>query len=396
MSETNGHQALLEPVPDLAQLEDSADKSTKQRKSGATRGRPKRINIIIDAGNGRVKFAIGDYFDHFPSIVTIVKQPSQFLAGAFSIKNKHYIVGDDQDSIPDYEDRHLISQTKDGKTQFFPHMVIAALTYHPDVLSSAVRANKQNNVRKLLIDIDCLALTTATNLKKELDKVSEFTKDGITYQIEWGYLTQLAEGFGAAIVANQMIKKLDQTAKMFHILDMGRGTLTLTPYGVAEDKPICRLQKPGRGGGVSIVLEYFAYKANTGDGESYDLERLSKALDRSRVNPDGSYSTRASMSNEDLGERIKAALNDWITKHPSVIPIFRKVDDALTDGGYVFCTGGGFKIEPISHYITSHPTFKNYKERLIVLPSPQDINLTGLLKLQDKNLTDLIGDKDHA
>ena len=137
--EVRGHKD--EPIEQREKQETSKKRYTRKT------GKPKTTKVVLDAGNGRCKFAIGEYFDYFTSQWAIVRKLPRDIAGAFSIDNKHYIVGDDIDCVADAIDQGSIASK--GKVEALPLMLIAALTYHPDILDNAPATKKRSKDRKL-------------------------------------------------------------------------------------------------------------------------------------------------------------------------------------------------------------------------------------------------------
>lgn len=367
-------QLKNEPIEQTEQTDNSKKKYTRKT------GKPKTTKVVLDAGNGRCKFAIGDYFDYFTSQWAIVRKLPRDIAGAFSIDNKHYIVGDDIDCVADAIDQGSIASK--GKVEALPLMLIAALTYHPDILDNAPATKKRSKDRKLLLDIEVLSLADGDELEESLKSMTAFQKDGINYEIHIVCFRHRVEGYGAAITANKLIQKISPRPKKFHILDIGNGTATITNYTASSTTPKAGLQRPGKGGGVASMLVHFSDKASIGDGSGATYDRLRRALERSKVDENGEYETRASMSQQNIGASIKPALQDWLANQPAVVNTFSRIDELLADGGYVFCCGGGFEIETVAHFISNLEQFKPYVDsgHLQILPNPSTIALLGLIE----------------
>lgn len=350
----------------------SDSKVTNPRKSRATRN---ILKMIVDAGNGRIKCHALGYTSCVDSIVCTVAEASSWgLMGAFEWNDQNYIVGHD---APNAKTRTIISRTENGKIKFFPHMVLGAITSHPYILDSVIGKGKK---RKLVADIQCLSIARGESLYSNLQKASQFSVNGMIYEIEWRSFISYPEGFGAALSAHKIIKEKNPKAERFYTLDIGNGTITLTPYECLGKKPIAGTPFIGSGGGVSSIVRFFGMAAMYGDdGESVaSLDYIRTALQRAEVltTEDGQkrYSTFAAISRRDIGDCLYKALMDWRDKHVSAQTILQAVDDVLLGGHYVFCCGGGFEVAPVADFIQQ----QMISERLIVLPTPGTISLTGL------------------
>ncbi len=380
--ESNGHSEVTE-LPEVIESTEQLEvvkqvESKPKRKTKRRAGKPKSIKVALDAGNGRVKFAIGDYSDYFTSQWAVVRKLPRGVAGAFTLDDKHYIVGDDIDCIADAKEQGSVSSN--GKVSSLPLMLIAALTCHPDLLDTAPSAEKRSKDKKLILEVEVLSLADGDELEASLRGVDKFSKDGITYFLNIQSFRHSVEGYGAAVKANKIIQDKNIKTKKFHILDLGNGTSTITTYTASSTNPKAGLQRPGKGGGVASMLEHFSDKASIGDGKGATYDKLRRALERSKVNGD-EYETRASMSQDNIGKSIKPALHDWITTQPAVVNTFTRVDELLADGGYVFCCGGGFAIATVAHFIKNLPQFKPYVEsgHLVILDEPATVALSGLM-----------------
>jgi hypothetical protein len=410
LSESNG-LATIESIDDLinvgdaaAVLEDAPQQESKRKRTGKNQKRVKVSRLKIDAGNGRIKFLADDYFDAIRSVVSQVATPQSML-GAFEWDGKSWLVGADAEIISNSKQRIEVGTTPGAKVKYFPHMVLGAIASHPTFLDGATRVNGERTRKHLTIDIDCLALARGEELFSNLQKVKEFSKDGITYQLEWRYFIAHPEGYGAAIAAHKLIKEKDPEARQFYILDIGNGTITLTPYNCFGSKPLAGIPRSGSGGGVIAIVDKFSETANTGDHETIYLDQLRKALERSKVIDDNGhkrYQAIVAGSRNDLGVNLATALQDWKDKHPATRRVLREVDDVLLDGDYVFCCGGGFEIPPIEDFVRSQfpgsDELRSVKgdrdrgasaealpptaDRLIVLPNPGTIGLLGLAENQ--------------
>ncbi|MBD2202692.1 hypothetical protein H6G33_17590 [Calothrix sp. FACHB-1219] len=375
MSESNG-LATIESIDDLINVGDAAvleDAPQQKRTRGKNQKRVKVSRLKIDAGNGRIKFLADGYFDAIRSVISQVSSPQSML-GAFDWDSKSWLVGADAEIINNSKQRIEVGTTPGAKVKYFPHMVLGAIASHPTFLDGATRFNGDRTRKHLSIDIDCLALARGEELFNNLQKVKEFSKDGITYQTEWRYFIAHPEGYGGAIAAHKLIKEKDPKTRQFYILDIGNGTITLTPYNCFGSKPLAGIPRSGSGGGVIAIVDKFSETANTGDHETIYLDQLRKALERSKVVGD-KYQAIVAGSRNDLGASLATALQDWKDKHPATRKVLREVDDVLLDGDYVFCCGGGFEIPPIEDFVKSQ--FPN-SDRLIVLPNPGTISLLGL------------------
>ena len=359
--------------------------STNRKASGG--GRPKTINIAIDCGNGRVKFAIDGISKVFPAKWVVTPAHVKNVTGAFVYDGKNYVMGEDVDSIGNAVEEG--NTYKAGKSKALPLALIAALTYRPSLLKSAPRVDKNNDkLRKLTLNIQCLSLADAEQMERSVRDIKEFQKNGITYQVDIEEFSHLVEGYGAAIIANRLMnEKKEADQDQFYILDCGFGTITLTPYLMTDgEEPSASLQRPGRGGGVSSLRDCFAETCTIGDGNaqgSARFKKLLKLLEGSYVEAKEdsekpfSYHTRVGRNcKDDVGGSLKQAFDLWASDVAAAVYTLERVDQLLVDGRYIFCCGGGFEIETFAHYMEEE--FKQFNDQFTILPSPGTIALTGL------------------
>ena len=350
-------------------------------------GRPKPINIAIDCGNGRVKFAVDGVSKVFPAKWVVTPAHVKNVTGAFIYKGKNYVMGEDVDSVGNAIETG--STYEAGKPDSLPLALIAALTYRPSLLKTAPRVDKNNDkLRKLTLNIQCLSLADAEQMERKVRDIGEFQKNGITYQVEIEEFSHLVEGYGAAVVANRMMNEKDVNHDQFYILDCGFGTITLTPYLITDgEEPSASLQRPGRGGGVSSLRDCFAETCTIGDGNaqgSARFKKLLKLLEGSYVKEKSddseqpfTYHTRVGRNcKDDVGGSLKQAFDLWASDVAAAVYTLERVDQLLVDGKHIFCCGGGFEIETFAHYMKDE--FEQFKDQFVVLSNPGTIALTGL------------------
>ncbi|MCG6137065.1 MAG: hypothetical protein MET45_20930 [Nostoc sp. LLA-1] len=377
MSNTNG-LTNLESLESIAPL----DINTIATPPKPRQQRVKVSRLKIDAGNGRIKFLANGYFDVIRSIISTVTTPRNTL-GAFEWEGTQWLIGADADVVNDAESRIEVGLLSGAKINYFPHMVLGAIASHPTFLDGATKVKGEKFCKRLIVDIECLAFARGEELLTKLQTIQRFSKDGMTYEVQWRYFTVHPEGYGAAIVAHRQMKELDQHAKQFHILDIGNGTITLTTYNCFGNKPLAGIPRSGSGGGVLAILEKFSEAANYGDHETIYLDQLRKALERSIVIEDNGskrYQAIVAGSRNDVGASLQVGLRDWKDKHPATRKVLKEVDEALLDGEYVFCCGGGFEIPPIEDFIRAQFP---HSDRLIVLPTPGTISLRALEEIKN-------------
>jgi len=379
MSVTNGKGIISTFPSETIKSEDLAIAKEKEpRKRYESQNKQVSINLDLDAGSSRAKFVIDGWCGSYPSIFKQVsgELPSG-IAGCFSVANKNYAVGRVTSSL----NGEVVEAFKDNKIKYLHIWLIGALTNHPDLLSDLAEQRKyKGKPARIKITLRLLSLSSSkkNDIAKILQGTKQFTYEGTNFELEIAnsdYL--LPEGYGSAIEANKLIPT---GCNEFHILDLGGGTLTFSSYQVGK-LPKAIEQTPGSGNGMKAIIERLSIALARIDrgGIQFKKDNLESALRNSKP-IDGRHSVKYRHGTESLeiGEHIEHALGEWVSEMPIVESLLTKVSQALLNGSPVFATGGGMAISVIADWIEKYVCTDIANAQYSVLPSPQDINLTGL------------------
>jgi hypothetical protein len=337
--------------------------------------------LIIDGGSSRTKYYLekitGSYQSVCRKFTKAQELPTGYL-GVFKIGDNGYAVGDSALSLSggDLEEGYA----NDNKIKLLNVWIVGALCTHPSFLFKRIKkVGKGNGVIK--IDLKIALLSLSSHRKKEIEKAFsnlKFEFDERLFEINVISYNLYPEGYGAACAAKKHIKESGGKDIRFHVLDLGGGTLTHTPYSNQNGVPRASNQNSVSGAGVVSITEFFAKEASKGDtgGNIYHFSRLKDALESSSVSKSGEYSAEIVLgdSTRDLGDRLKSGLEAWSREIIGVRELLRDVRQILRKGERVYLTGGGFKVQAVRAFITSYLG----SDLVAVLPNPDTVNITGL------------------
>jgi len=345
--------------------------------------KPKTVTVpelILDGGSSRTKYYLekisGSYQSVCRKFTKAQELPTGYL-GVFKIGDNGYAVGDSALSLSggDLDEGYA----NDNKIKLLNVWIVGALCTHPSFLFKRIKkAKKDNNIIK--IDLKIALLSLSSHRKKEIEKAFsnlKFEFDERVFEINVISYTLYPEGYGAACAAKKHIREIGGKDIKFHVLDLGGGTLTHTPYSNQNGVPRASNQNSVSGAGVISITEFFAKEATKGDtgGNIYHFSRLKDALESSSV-IDGEYSAEIILGDtaRDLGDRLKSALESWSREIIGVRELLRDVKQILRKGERVYLTGGGFKVAAIRVFILTYLS----SELVTTLENPDTVNIIGL------------------
>jgi len=345
--------------------------------------KPKTVTVpelIIDGGSSRTKYYLekvtGSYQSVCRQFTKNTELPTGYL-GVFKIGDNGYAVGDSALSLSggNVEEGYA----NDNKIKLLNVWIVGALCTHPSFLFKRIKKSKGTEIIK--IDLKLALLSLSSHRKKEIEKAFsnlKFEFDERLFEVNITTYNLYPEGYGAACTAKKMIKECGGKDVKFHVLDLGGGTLTHTPYSNQNGVPRASNQNSVSGAGVVSITEFFAKEASKGDtgGNIYHFSRIKDALESSAVSESGEYSAEIVLgdSTRDLGDRLKSGLEAWSREIIGVRELLRDVKQILRKGERVYLTGGGFKIAAVQAFITNYLG----SELVATLPNPDTINITGL------------------
>ncbi|PJE42159.1 MAG: hypothetical protein CUR32_06645 [Flavobacterium sp.] len=350
-----------------------------------TAKKPKTVTVpelIIDGGSSRTKYYLekitGSYQSVCRKFTKSQELPTGYL-GVFKIGDNGYAVGDSALSLSggDLEEGYA----NDNKIKLLNVWIVGALCTHPSFLFKRIKkAGKGNGVIK--IDLKIALLSLSSHRKKEIEKAFsnlKFEFDERFFEINVTSYNLYPEGYGAACAAKKHIKENGGKDIKFHVLDLGGGTLTHTPYSNQNGVPRASNQNSVSGAGVVSITEFFAKEASKGDtgGNIYHFSRIKDALESSTVDNESlEYSAEIVLgdSTHDLGDRLKSGLESWSREIIGVRELLRDIRQILRKNERVYLTGGGFKIAAIQAFIKGYLD----SELVTVLDNPDTVNITGL------------------
>lgn len=336
--------------------------------------------LILDGGSSRTKYYLekvtGSYQSVCRQFTKTTELPTGYL-GVFKIGDNGYAVGDSALSLSGGSVEE--GYANDNKIKLLNVWIVGALCTHPSFLFKRIKKSKGSAVIK--IDLKIALLSLSSHRKKEIEKAFsnlKFEFDERFFEINIVSYNLYPEGYGAAVAAKKLIKESGGKDVKFHVLDLGGGTLTHTPYSNQNGVPRASNQNSVSGAGVISITEFFAKEASKGDtgGNIYHFSRIKDALESSTVSELGEFSAEIVLgdSTRDLGDRLKSGLEAWAREIIGVRELLRDVKQILRKGERVYLTGGGFKIAAVQAFITSYLS----SELVATLPNPDTINITGL------------------
>jgi hypothetical protein len=336
--------------------------------------------MIIDSGSSHTKYYLekitGSYQSVCRKFTKAQELPTGYL-GVFKIGDNGYAVGDSALSLSGGEIDE--GYANDNKIKLLNVWIVGALCTHPTFLFKRIKKAKSDEVIK--IDLKIALLSLSSHRKKEIEKAFvnlKFEFDERLFDINVVSYNLYPEGYGAACAAKKHIRETGGKDVKFHVLDLGGGTLTHTPYSNQNGVPRASNQNSVSGAGVISITEFFAKEASKGDtgGEIYHFSRLKDALESSTVSESGEFSAEIVLGDtaRDLGDRLKSGLENWSREIIGVRELLRDVKQILRKNERVYLTGGGFKVEAIRAFILTYLS----NELVTTLESPDTVNITGL------------------
>jgi len=358
--------------------------NTTNGQTTTTPKKPKAVTVpelIIDGGSSRTKYYLekitGSYMSVCRKFSKTTELPTGYL-GVFKIGDSGYAVGDSALSLSggDLEEGYA----NDNKIKLLNVWIVGALCTHPSFLFKRIKKAGKGN-QPIKIDLKVALLSLSSHRKKEIERAFanlHFEFDERQFEINVVSYNLYPEGYGAACAGKKHIKQSGGKDIRFHVLDLGGGTLTHTPYSNQNGVPRASNQNSVSGAGVVSITEFFAKEASKGDtgGNIYHFSRLKDALESSSVSDSGEYSAEIVLgdSTRDLGDRLKSGLEAWSREIIGVRELLRDLKQILRKGERVYLTGGGFRIATIKEFITTYLS----SELVVTLDNPDTINITGL------------------
>ncbi|MBD2214876.1 hypothetical protein H6G27_34275 [Nostoc linckia FACHB-104] len=338
---------------------------------------PKTPELFLDGGSAKTKSYLDKVASSYQSIVRIFPKghelPTGYL-GVFNIGDIGYAVGDSALSLSGGKLEE--GYANDNKIKLLPIWIIGALTTHPSFLFKRMK-NKEGVIN---IDIKLSLLSLSSHRKKEIEKAIsniEFSFDERNFKISVVDYALYPEGYGAACAAKKSIKAGKGKDAKFHVLDLGGGTLTHTPYSNLNGVPRASNQNSVSGAGVMSITEFFAKEATKGDtgGNIYHFSRLKEALESSQI-INGEYSAELILGDatKQLGDRLHSGLESWSREIIGVRELLRDIRQILRKGEKVYLTGGGFKVEAVKHFVMQYLD----SDLVTCLDNPENVNITGI------------------
>jgi len=336
--------------------------------------------LILDGGSSRTKYYLekisGSYQSVCRKFTKAQELPTGYL-GVFKIGDNGYAVGYSALSLSGGEIDE--GYANDNKIKLLNVWIVGALCTHPSFLFKRIKKSKCDSIIK--IDLKIALLSLSSHRKKEIEKAFtnlKFEFDERLFEINVISYNLYPEGYGAACAAKKHIREIGGKDIKFHVLDLGGGTLTHTPYSNQNGVPRASNQNSVSGAGVISITEFFAKEATKGDtgGNIYHFSRLKDALESSIVSGCGEYSAEIVLGDtaRDLGDRLKSGLESWSREIIGVRELLRDVKQILRKGERVYLTGGGFKIATIRDFVLKYLS----SELVTTLENPDTVNITGL------------------
>lgn len=352
-----------------------APKTTKTK----TPRKPTVPELFIDGGSTRTKYYLQGISDSYQSIAREFPKGHELplgVLGVFAMGDKSYAVGDSAESLGGGKIHE--GYANDNKIKLLQVWIIGALTMHDSFLFKRMKKQKEGTIN---IDLKLSLLSLSSHRKREIDKALKeitFTFDEREFKINITEYKLYPEGYGAACAAKKILKGIKSKDKRFHILDLGGGTLTHTPYSNLNGVPRASSQHSVSGAGVMAITEFFGKEATKGDtgGNIYHASRLKETLESSHM-IDDQYKAEIDLGDDtkELGDRLYSGLQEWSREIIGVRELLRDIKQLIRKRERVFLTGGGFAIQTIRHFVLD---YLDNSELITVLDNPQDVNITGI------------------
>ena len=379
----------LIPVSTSEELEQVEVVNNTKKPKSKTRKTSVRIpKLIIDAGSSNTKYyfekEFGRFSSQFKKFDTGVA-PENTL-GVMTLNDSWYAFGDSVASFPTGKTEY--GYENDNKIKSLPVWIVAALTEHEYYLETLIRKDKSNKTINFNLDISLLTLSAhRLDEIKGLLKEINFSYSGRKFKATIKNIECLPEGFGAAKFAFDMLNPTDKNKNRkrskrlieFTLVDLGGGTLSVTPY-TSKGKLSAGKQQASSGCGLQTIRKLMAVKAPmlTDKGATCFFNKgLMEAIETAKLNNDNSFHSEYIDGREviPVGEVLYAALNDWANEIEAVSGLLQQVRVLARRGQKIFLTGGGFEIKPIEKFVRD---FIDCDDMVETLPEPGLINITGM------------------
>jgi hypothetical protein len=309
-----------------------------------------RLTMVVDAGNGNVKVAVGGQTELIPSVYS--ENEGSYIRGGFKLADKDYILGWDNCNRLDKVD---ILAKDDGKVENL-HILLAG----------AVSAMKHVISAKVGIDLYLLTLNgnQRQRITEKVAEVSGLSIDGIDYQNDLKLVQLYPEGYGASLYAAKVFQEVSRVA----VLDIGNGTLNLSQYHTKAGYPRREMFYYLPFGFSSIVSNAVTlFTEDTSNGVVND------GLIREAM-VSNTYLYLSDYKGKNIEKTADKAVKVWLD-NPKVKTTMVQVINLLNRGVPVVACGGGFEVskvrDGISLVLGYHPLFH-------VPEKPISLGVTGL------------------
>ena len=380
---TNGHthasfDELTMMTSETIGLIDQSDAKAKPRKARESRNKVIDVEVNIDAGARFVKGTINGNFVHFPSIYRIVDEAlPKNIPGCFTLDGINYAAG----KSAQFTEGELVTAGNNNKIEKIHIWILSALAHDRKLLKQlALDKQRKNEPVRIRLNVRMLTLSSAleSEIKDTLNQIERFSWEGQEYLIQLGNWELQPEGYGAAIAVVGKHPELD----LFHLLDMGGGTLTLTTYSVIKydsgiNEPCPTAPLVANGGGVASIIESIHIGLSKSDKSGVRIipDLIQEALKSSSSKSiDYLYGNKP----KNIYKSVVSALSDWVEESPQVKRILTYTLAALLRKEAVFLTGGGFAAEVIYEWVSSYLLKNVPNATLERLENSHEINVTGL------------------
>lgn len=383
----NGTHAVAELIPVASFDELNAVKPKSKTKKSKVK-KVKTPKLVIDAGSSNTKYFFDGEFGRFASQFkrfTTGECPANTI-GVMTMGDSWYAFGSQTESYPMGQTEYGYSN--DNKIKSLPIWVAASLVEQEYFLEALIRKDKTG--KQIDFDLDVTLLTLSAYRLDEIKKllaVIKFEYSGRKFKVTIKNLECVPEGFGAAKFAFDMLNPPQQSKGSrrsqrkieFSVLDLGGGTLTLTPY-ICKGKLGTGKQTASSGCGLQVIRKLLAVKAPQmvdRGATCFFNKGLMDAIETAKLNDDTSFNCEYidGRENIQIGEILFASLCDWANEIESVNEILQQVSLLTRRGHKVFLTGGGFEIAPIEKFVRD---FIGNNDMVETLPEPGQINIMGL------------------
>lgn len=310
----------------------------------------KRQRMVIDAGNGNIKVAVGGQTALIPSVYS--ENDGSYIRGGFKLGEKDYIVGwDNYNRV----DKVEILTRDDGKVESL-HLLLAG----------AISAMKHVVSPTTALDLYILTLNgnQRDRIAEKVKEVSALSIDGTEYKNELNLVQIYPEGYGASLFAAKQFSEVERVA----ILDIGNGTLNLSQYHTASGYPRREMFYYTPYGFSSVVANCVSiFTEETSNGVVHE-PLIREAL------VTNTYQYLSEYKGKNIEKTATKAVQVWLD-NPKVKSTMVQVLNLLHKGVPVVACGGGFEVSRVQqgvlNVLNNHPLF-------YVPKNPISLGVTGL------------------